>query len=163
MRVRRSAPPPSRGQLVVRVGPMRVICLDGRAVTDLAAAWAQAHASSADLLPARAAPPRQSIGAGGVAVPVAEIIAEGPQPWDVVPPRRGQPYALVTGQWLTVRVHDQAALLTFTRVWAQAADLGQHILRTRPIPFNRLLEAARDGEAVARSVHDHPDERMMER
>jgi hypothetical protein len=131
-----------RGHLVVRVGPLLAYCLDGRSVTDLAAAWAQAMASTARLLPPRAAPPQRPV-PPGIAAPAAETVLEGPQRWHVAVPHVGQPHATVSTSWLTVRVHDLAALTVHTTAWAQAAALGRSVFSTAPVPFNTLLEQAR--------------------
>ena len=146
-----------RGHLAVRVGPLLAYCLDGRSVTDLAAAWAQAMASTARLLPPRAAPPQQPV-PPGIAAPAAETVLEGPQRWHVAVPHVGQPHATVSTSWLTVRVHDVAALTVHTTAWAQAAALGRSVFQTPPVPFNALLEQARFRDLA----QDLPAERTRE-
>ena len=149
VRVRR-VHPDAPAHLTVRVGALTVFVLDGPAVTAIAGAWARAHASSADLLPVTSRPPRPLATDGGYAAPAAQVVADGPTRWDVLPPREGHRYTTVASSWLQVRVHDAAALLTHTRVWAQAADLGQTVLATPPTPFRRLLESATSAELVER-------------
>ncbi len=145
-RVHPDAPP----HLTIRVGAITVFCLDGPAITAMAGAWAQAHAASADLLPLTSRPPRPLATEGGYACPAAQVVADGPTRWDVLPPREGHRYATVASSWLQVRVHDATALLTHTRAWAQAADMGQGVLATPPTPFRRLLEAANSAELATR-------------
>ena len=143
--------------LTVRVGSVLVYCLDGGAVTAMAAAWARAYAAGADLLPLTSRKPRPLATPGGYAAPSATVVAEGPVRWDVTPPRTGQPYLEVASSWLTVRVHDATALRTHTRAWAQAADLGQHALSRPPVPFRRLLDAANAQELTNRYRAAHPN------
>lgn len=131
-----------RGHLAVRIGPLLAYCLDGRSVTDLAGAWAQAMASSGRLLPTRAAVPQRPV-PPGIAAPAADAVLEGPQRWHVAVPHVGQPHATVSTSWLTVRVHDVAALTVHATAWAQAAALGRSVFSTPPVPFNALLEQAR--------------------
>jgi len=126
-------------------------------VSDLTAAWAQALASTARLLPVRAAAAARSI-TPGVAAPVAETVLEGPQRWHVSVPHVGQPHATVSTSWLTVRVHDVAALTVHTTAWAQAAALGRSVFQTPPVPFNALLEQARFRDLA----QDLPAERTRE-
>ena len=142
--------------VTVRVGSVLVYCLDGAAVTAMAAAWARAYASSVDLLPSTSRQPRPLASTRGYASPAAHVVAEGMTRWNVTPPRPGHPYAEVASTWMTVRVHDATALRTHTRAWAQAADLGQHALSRPPVPFRRLLDAANAQEQVNRYRADHP-------
>ena len=155
VRIRRSHPS-GPAHLSVRVGAVVVYCLDGAAVTSIAAAWARAYMASADLLPLTSRTPRPLATRSGYAAPAAQVVAEGPGRWDVLAPRIGQPYAQVDSSWLTVRVHDATALRTHTRAWARAGDLGQHVLRRPPVPFRRLLDAAQIEETVARYRAEHP-------
>lgn len=144
----------ARPHVSVRTGPLVMYCVDGPAVTSMAAAWALAHASSAQLLPhavtLRRPSPQQSIAAAA-----SDIVLEGRQRWDVVAPRPGQPHALVSCGPLTVRVHDLAALEAHTRAWAVACALGARHLHTPPPAFGRLLDSARDIQ-VAREHHVPP-------
>jgi hypothetical protein len=155
VRVRRTRPD-GPAHLTVRVGSVMVYCLDAGAVTAMAAAWARAYASSADLLPITGQPPRPLGTRGGYAAPTAQVVAEGPIRWNVAPPRPGYPYAEVASSWLTVKVHDATALRTHTRAWAQASDLGQHVLSRPPVLFRRLLDAANAQELVNRYRAEHP-------
>ena len=143
--------------LTVRVGSVLVYCLDAGAVTAMAAAWARAYAASADLLPVTSRQPRPLATRGGYAAPAAQVVAEGPTRWNVTGPRPGHPYAEVASSWLTVRVHDATALRTHTRAWAQASDLGQHVLTRPPVPFRRLLDAANAQEVAHRYRAEHPN------
>lgn len=143
----------ARPHVVVRTGPLVTYCVDGAAITSAAAAWALAHASSARLLPHAASlrrPPHDHVAAAA-----SDIVLEGRQRWDVVAPRPGQPYTLVTCDSLTVRVHDLAALETHTRAWSIACALGARFLPTPPPAFGRLLDNARDIQ-VAREHHIAP-------
>ena len=142
--------------LTVRVGSVLVYCLDATAVTTMAEAWARAYAAGADLLPVNGHRPRPLATRGGYAAPTAQVVAEGATRWTVTSPRPGHPYTEVASSWLTVRVHDATALRTHTRAWAQAADLGQHVLSRPPVPFRRLLEAAFAQEQVNRYRAQHP-------
>jgi hypothetical protein len=138
-------------------------CVDGAAVTSIAAAWAVAHASSAHLLPfasTRTDPPRPGV---GVAAPVSDIAVEGHQRWDVIAPHGQQKYTQVASDWLSIRVHDIPALETYTQAWATACALGQKTLRTAPVPFDRLLGNARDGELTRRYHLDHSTGRSSSR
>lgn len=146
------------GHIAVRTGPVLIRCLDGAAVTSTAAAWAVAHASSAHLLPIRPVRPVPAAGVG-VAAPAGDVVIDGHQRWEVIPPRPGQPYAQLTSEWLAVRVHDIPALDSYTRAWAQACALGGRVLRTPPVPFAELLRNARDVEAARRfALPDRSDQ-----
>jgi hypothetical protein len=151
----RQTHPEGAAHLTVRVGPLLIYCLDGAAVTSMAAAWAQAHASTAHLLPLRGSkrPPARP---EGVVVPVAEVVADGSQRWDITAPRPGQPFATVTSKWLTVRVHDLPALQTHVHAWATACDLGQRLLPTPPLTFDRLLTNAQMVHTAHEYGLDHP-------
>lgn len=154
VRARLTGPEPGRpGHLVVRAGPVLVYCLDARSVTDLAGVWAQAYATSAHLLPVRLPVHRSRQITEGHASTVVETVVEGRQPFTVEPPNARHPYAVVSTGWLTVRVHDVAALQVQVRAWSQATALGARYLRTAPAPFNRLLAAARDAEFLERDRH----------
>lgn len=144
----------ARPHVVVRTGPLAIYCLDGPAVTSAAAAWALAHASSARLLPHTAAADRPER-RPAIAAAASDIVLEGRQRWDVVPPRPGQPYTLVSCDTLSVRVHDVAGLEAHTRGWAMACALGARCFKTPPPPFGRLLDNARDIQ-VAREHHMPP-------
>lgn len=147
---------PGAAHLTVRVGPLMVYCLDGPAVTSIAAAWAQAHASATHLLPLHPSRPRPQAPQAGHVDAVAEVVAEGQQRWDVVAPRPGQPFALVTSKWLTVRVHDVPALQTQLHAWATACDLGQRVLPHPPVTFDRLLANAQMVHTAHEYGLDHP-------
>lgn len=154
VRVRRTSAD-TAAYLSVRVGSVLVYCLDGAAVTAIAAAWARAYAAAADLLPVNSPVPRPLASHTGYAAPAAHIVAEGPQRWDVTAPRPAHRHAEISSDWLTVRVHDTTALMTHTRAWAQAGDLGQ-VLRRPPVPFARLLQAATAQEMATRYRDVHP-------
>jgi hypothetical protein len=148
--------------LTVRTGPLTVFCLDGAAVRTIASAWAQAQASSAHLLPAQtpearplAQPPK------GAAWAVGDVVAEGPQRWDVTAPHPGQPFTTVTTDWLTVRVHDRAALQTYTHAWAGACALGIRIMPNPPAAFDLLLRQAYDRDFMIRHRREHPTEGLQ--
>jgi len=154
VRARATGTEPGRApHLVVRAGPVRVYCLDGRAVADLAAAWAQAYATTCHLLPVRLPRYRTAEITAGHASTVVETVVEGRQPWDVTPPDPAHPYAAVSTGWLVVRVHDVAALTVQVRAWSEATALGRQVLRSRPASFNRLLAIARDVGFVERERH----------
>lgn len=158
VRIRRIFPD-GPAHLSVRVGSVLVYCLDGAAVTAMAGAWARAYAASADLLPVTTRKPRPLANCAGYAAPSAQVVADGPVRWNVDPPRPGRPYVEVASSWLTVRAYDATALRTYTRAWAQAADLGQQVLRRPPVTFRRLLDAATAVEAAHRYRSDHPSSR----
>jgi hypothetical protein len=150
--------------LAVRTGPMVVYCLDGAAVSSIAAAWAQAQASSAHLLPATTPEPRPPAQVPkGAAWPAADVVAEGPQRWDVSAPRPGQEFTTVTTDWLTVRVHDRAALQTYTHAWAGACAVAIRTMTRPPEAFDLLLRNAYDREFMHRYHQEHPNERSNRR
>src|SRR4051812_11902254 len=155
VRIRRTAPD-GPTHLSVRVGSVLVYCLDAGAVTAMAAAWARAHASSADLLPITSSQPRPLATRSGYASPAAHVVAEGTTRWNGTPPRPGHPYTEVTSNWLTVGVHDSPGLRPHPGAGAQAAARGQHGLPRPPVPFRRLLDAANAQEQVNRYRADHP-------
>ena len=140
--------PDGTPHVVVRAGPILVHCLDARALQDTAAAWARAIVLSEDALPTtpqpRPDPLRQPSGYGA---PAGVVMAEGPQRWDVRGPQPEHPFTRVSSPWLTVRVHDQQALEAHVRAWAFGSDLAQLVFKTRPLPFNRLLEQERTRRA----------------
>lgn len=126
----------------VQAGPLRVYALDPQSVTDLATAWAAAHVRGAHLLPVelpgRPAATRPGLGA---AYPIAEVVVEGRQRWNVRPPDRGQHFLEVGVGWLTVRIHDRVALDTQVRAWAEASAFGIKIFGRNRVPsFDALLE-----------------------
>jgi hypothetical protein len=150
--------------LSVRTGPLNIFCLDGAAVASIAAAWAQAQASSADMLPMQPVTPRHPAKRPlGVAWPAADVVAEGHQRWDVVAPRPGQPYTVVTSNWLTVRVHDLPALQTYTQAWAGACALGLRVMPKPPPTYDRLLRDAFGKELAHQYQLEHPNERRTGR
>lgn len=150
--------------LAVRTGPLVVYCLDGAAVATIASAWAQAQASTAHMLPAQfPEPPVSREAPGGAAWPAADVVAEGPQRWDVVAPHPGQPFAAVTTNWLTVRVHDRAALQTYTHAWAGACAVGMQIMPRPPAAFDLLLRDAYDRDFMSRYRRDHPQDSRSRR
>ena len=144
-----------RGHIAIRMGPVVMYCVDGAAVTSMAAAWAVAHASSAHLLPFSSTNDARPQPGAGVAAPVSEIAVEGHQRWDVTAPHGDQRSTLVASDWLSIRVHDIPALETYTQAWAAACALGARVLRTAPVPFDRLLGNARDSELARRYHLDH--------
>jgi hypothetical protein len=150
--------------LAVRTGPMVVYCLDGAAISSIAAAWAQAQASSAHLLPATIGDPRPPVNAPrGNAWPAADVVAEGPQRWDVSAPHPGQSFASVSTDWLTVRVHDREALQTYTHAWAGACALAIRMMPGPPDAFDLLLRNAYDRDFLHRYHQEHPNEGRIRR
>jgi hypothetical protein len=130
----------SSPHLLVRAGPLMIYALDARAVTDLASAWAAAHVRGAHLLPVHLEVPRSTRSARGAAYPIAEVVVEGRQPWNVRPPQGNQPVLQVTAGWLTVRIHDRVALDTQVRAWTEASAFGGRVFGNRTTPFDALLE-----------------------
>jgi hypothetical protein len=148
----------------VRTGPRNIFCLDGAAVASIAAAWAQAQASSADMLPMQPAAPRQpKRQPRGVAWPAADVVVEGHQHWDVIAPRPGQPFTVVTSKWLMVRVHDLPALQTYTHAWAGACALALRVMPNPPPTYDRLLRDAFGKELAHQYTQDHPNQRRTGR
>jgi hypothetical protein len=139
----RSSGPGARPHLIVRTGPLIVYAVDGDSVTTMAQAWARASVTARKDLPTITERRRPAKRQPGAAYPVGDVVVEGKQHFDVIPPHFGQHHAVVTTGWLTVRVHDQFSLDTHVRAWKQASAVGQRVLRTRPVPFARLLEAER--------------------
>lgn len=141
IRPRHLIPDGSSPHLAVRAGPVLVYVLDAQAVTDLASAWAAAHVRGAHLLPVMHAKPARSR-RPGAAYPVAEVVVEGRQRWNLRLPEPGRDHLLVTTGWLQVRVHDRVALDTQVRAWAEASAWGSRVFRRRPASFDALLEQA---------------------
>jgi hypothetical protein len=139
-----------------------VYCLDSKAVTSIAAAWAQAQASSAHLLPVTSAR-QQPTGSArrdhpsrrGHAFAASDVVAEGNQRWDVTAPTPNQNFAVVVTDWLTVRVHDRAALETHTHAWAGAVALAARCMPGVTANFDQLLRDAFDRELAYR-YRDEP-------
>jgi len=160
VRPRRLTPDGSHAHLLVRAGPLTVYVLDPAALTDLASAWAAARVRAGHLLPIELPVPRQP-DKPGAAYPLAEVVVEGRQWWNVRAPRRGQPHLLVTAGCMHVRVHDRVALDTQVRAWAEASAFGGRIFGRRRAPsFDHLLEQAQIAavrEAAAR------DDRQIDR
>ena len=154
VRPRRHAPEPNRAHLLVRAGPMSVYVLDPVALTDLASAWAAAQVRGGHLLPMQLSAPSTRPG-HGAAYPVADVVVEGHQRWNVRPPQPGQAHLLVTAGWVNVRVHDRVALDTQVRAWAEASAVGGQLFgRKRAPSFDQLLEDAQitaTREAAAKS------------
>jgi len=153
VRLRRLTPDGSHAHLQVRAGPLTVYVLDPAALTDLASAWAAAQVRAAPLLPIQL--PVAAIRHGpGAAYPIAEVVVEGRQRWNIRPPQNGQPHLLVTAGWMSVRVHDRVALDSQVRAWAEAAAFGGRVFGRRRTPsFDHLLEQAQIAavrEAAAR-------------
>lgn len=149
---------PHLRHVVVRAGPLAVFCLNGPAIDAIAGAWARAWVNSMHLLPRETPRPAQPHAAAG-AYPAAEVVLEGRQHWDVDPPKPGQPHALITASWLTVRVHDQVALQTHARAWAQAGAVGRKLLRVPPLPFNQLLAREQRREILEQYRRDREHRR----
>lgn len=150
--------------LSVHTGPLLVYCLDAKAVTSIAAGWAQAQAASAHLLPAtstRAQPAatRRDRVRRGDAYPASDVVTEGYQRWTVAAPTPSQPFAVVATDWLTVRVHDRAALETHTHAWAGACALAAQWMPGPMASFDRLLRDAFDRELAQRYRDDPPSRR----
>ena len=140
--------PEGTPHVAVRAGPVLVHCLDARALQDTAAAWARAIVLSEDSLPSTPQPIDDPLrDPAGYGSPAGVVMAEGPQRWEVLPPEPDHRFTTVRSPWLTVRVHDQQALDAHVKAWAFGTDLAQLVFRTRPLPFNRLLEQERDRHA----------------
>lgn len=156
VRPRRLTPDGSHAHLLVRAGPLTVYALDPQALTDLASAWAAAQVRGAHLLPVQLPKPPVRHGRGA-AYPLADVVVEGRQRWNVRVPEQGQPHLLVTAGWVNVRVHDRLALDTQVRAWAEASAFGGRIFgRNRTPSFDHLLEQAQIAavkEAAARDDH----------
>jgi hypothetical protein len=148
--------------LTVRTGPLLVYCLDSKAVMSIAAAWAQAQASSAHLLPTTSTRPepaaRSTRGLAsrrGHAFAASDVVAEGYQRWDVTAPTPSQNFTVVATDWLTVRVHDRAALETHTHAWTGAVALAARCMPGVTTNFDQLLRDAFDRE-LAHRYRDEP-------
>jgi hypothetical protein len=156
VRPRRLTPDGSHAHLLVRAGPLEVFVLDPTALTGLASAWAAAHVRGAHQLPVEL-PVRPVRHGAGAAYPLAQVVVEGRQRWNVRPPQAGQPFLLVSAGWVNVRVHDRVALDTQVRAWAEASAFGGRIFgRNRTPSFDHLLEQAQITavrEAAARDDH----------
>jgi hypothetical protein len=156
VRPRRLTPDGSHAHLLVRGGPLVVFVLDPTALTDLASAWAAAHVRGAHQLPIEL-PVRPARHGAGAAYPLAQVVVEGRQRWNVRPPQAGQPFLLVSAGWVNVRVHDRVALDTQVRAWAEASAYGGRIFgRNRTPSFDHLLEQAQIAavrDAAARDDH----------
>jgi hypothetical protein len=156
--------------LTIRTGPLLVYCLDGKAVQSIAAAWAQAQACSAHLLPPQSSPVppatrshRDRSPRRGHAFAASDVVAEGYQRWDVTAPTPSQQFTVVTTEWLTVRVHDRPALETYTQAWAGACALAQTVM-SPPVPtFDRLLRDAFDRDFAHRNRDSEPTPRRTGR
>lgn len=134
----------SSAHLMVVVGSLIVRCLDGRAVQDHANAWARALVITDEALPLTVDRPASRLRtARGYGYACGEVLTEGPQRWQVRAPLPGKPFAVVGTDSLLVRVHDRAALRVHVQAWSLAADLAQTVMRTPPVPFNRLLDTER--------------------
>jgi hypothetical protein len=144
VRVRRLSPGVWNPHLVVRTGPVQIYCLDASSVTDTAAAWASAKVRASHLLPVEAPPPphdpkRTSL---GVTSPVAEIVMDGRQAWNVAPPFGGRRQLVVSVGSIGFRVHDLVALDAQIHIWAQASAFAPRVYGKASPPFNRLVEQA---------------------
>jgi hypothetical protein len=150
--------------LAVRTGSVLIYCLDSAAIASIAGAWAQAQASTALLLPTRASTPQPvSPARRAGAWPTADVVAEGHQRWDVITPRPGRPFAVVTSDWLTVRIPDQPALQTYTQTWARACAWAAQNMPNPPPVFDRLLRSAFEKEFTRQYREDHPGYRGTDR
>jgi hypothetical protein len=159
VRARRFTAQGAHPHLSVRTGPVIVYCLDARSVTDMASAWAAAHVRGAHRLPVEspATPASKELGS---AFPIAEIVMEGRQHWNIAGPEAGQHPLLVSVGKLTFRVHDRVALDTHVRAWAQASAFTGRVYSRRTPPFDQLLEQAQIA-AVRTAARDH--DRRVER
>jgi len=148
--------------MVVQAGPLRVYALDALSMTDLTSAWAAAHIRGAHLLPIELPRPTRSAQPTlGIAYPIAEVVVEGRQRWNVRPPQRGRPFLEVGVGWLTVRVHDRIALDTQVRSWAEASAFAVRIFgRNRMPSFDALLEQQQIRAVREAAAHD---DRRIER
>lgn len=145
---------------MVVVGSLIVRCLDGRAVQDHASAWARALVITDEFLPTTIDRPANPLRTDrGYGFACGEVLTEGPQRWQVRAPLPGKPFAVVGTDSLMVRVHDKAALRVHVQAWSLAADLAQTVMRTPPLPFNRLLETERRRwmDACFEADHTKPD------
>src|SRR5437660_941849 len=89
VRPRGLAPDGSHAHLLVRAGPMTVYVLDPLALTDMATTWAAAHVRGAHLLPVELPVPQPGHGQGA-AYPLAQVVVEGRQWWNIRPPQGAQ-------------------------------------------------------------------------
>jgi hypothetical protein len=108
-----------------------------------------------DVLPALAAEVadidmRPAADPRGYAAPVANIVAEGPSRWEITGPEPRRPYLSVSSHWLTVRVHDTAALEVCTQAWAKAHDLSRRLMRGTGPTFKELAATERGHESARR-------------
>jgi hypothetical protein len=147
----------------VRIGPLLVYCLDAASVRSIAAAWAEAQ-RSIDLLPTKSAEvtggARRPLPSGS-AFPVAEVVADGSQRWEVSPPGPGQRFVVVTTDWLIARVHDQAALQAYTNAWTEACALLD--APAEPTAFDELVRDATSRGFIRRCRLPHSGLRCRRR
>ena len=137
------SPDGSHPHLSIRTGPVQSYCLDSTSVTDTAAAWAAARVQASHMLPVESPPARLvSTPSRGAAYPIAEIVMEGRQPWNVAPPRGSRRELVVSVGWIGFRVHDQVALDAHVRAWAQASAFSERVFARPSAPFSRLIEQA---------------------
>jgi hypothetical protein len=138
-----------------------VFVLDPAALTDLTSAWAAAQVRGAHQLPVEL-PVRPLRHGPGAAYPLAQVVVEGRQKWNVRPPQAGQPFLLVSAGWVNVRVHDRVALDTQVRAWAEASAFGgKNFGRNRTPSFDHLLEQAQI--AAVREAAARDDDRLDRR
>jgi hypothetical protein len=153
VRARRFTEQGAHPHLSVRTGPVIVYCLDARSVTDMASAWAAAQVRGAHLLPVES-PAKPTPKELGSAFPIAEVVMEGRQQWNIGEPTTGRHELLVSVGRLTFRVHDKVALDTQVRAWAQASAYTGRVYSRRTPPFDQLLEQAQIA-AVRMAARDH--------
>jgi hypothetical protein len=65
--------------------------------------------------------------------------------------------------WLTVRVHDRAALQTYTHAWAGACAVAIRMVPSPPQAFDVLLRDAYDRDFQHRYHQEHPNEGRIRR
>jgi hypothetical protein len=160
VQLRRISPDGAHPHLTVRTGPVKIYCLDIAAVTDTAAAWAVARVQVAHKLPFEAPRPRLHPAQTGAVYPIAEIVLEGRQPWNVAPPKGGRRELVVSVGSIGFRIHDQVALDTYVRAWAQASAFAPRVFDRPSPPFSLLLEQAHI--AAVRSAARRHDRRANE-
>jgi len=159
VRARRFTRQGAHPHLSVRTGPVIVYCLDARSVTDMASAWAAAHVRGAHLLPVET-PTQRSRTVLGSAFPIAEVVMEGRQRWNIAEPQTGRRELLLSVGQVTFRVHDRVALDTHVRAWAQASAFTARVYSRHAPPFGELLEQAQIA-AVRMAAREH--DRRVER
>jgi hypothetical protein len=112
------------------------------------------------LLPAEplARPASRAKDGFGSAWPVADVVIEGRQKWDVIPTGDKRPYTTISTDWMTVRVHDRPALEANTHAWAGMCALAIKHLPGNAPNYDRLLRNGYDRDFLQRYNREHPNE-----